>query len=180
MTSETPVREATDTEHVRLRAEDVEDLAVIAALLQDARAPLRETAYDPKERRFMAAFTRFRRELPHDPATCAGLTECPSALIFDCIDAVRHRGLEQISMDDPLTLLTIATEPGDKRLFNIDLLFDEGCEIRLASDCIDCRIEDFGEAVPAARTPCDHFAETAEGDASPTRTGAAGEPERHT
>ena len=179
MTSEKPVRKAIDAEHVRLRAEDVEDLAVIAALLQDARAPLRETAYDPKERRFMAAFTRFRRELPYDAATCAGLTECPSALIFDCIDAVRHRGLEQASMDEPLTLLTIATEPGDKRLFNIDLLFDEGCEIRLASDCIDCHLEDFGEAVPAARTPCDHFADTAERDA-PSLVDGASEPERRT
>ena len=50
------------------RRPTAEDLAVIAAFLQDARIPLREMVYSRRsERRFMAAFTRYRREQQADP-----------------------------------------------------------------------------------------------------------------
>ena len=61
---------------LRLKAADCEDLAIIAAFLQDARIPLREMVFAPGERRFMAAFTRYRREKQADPSSCDGLTEC--------------------------------------------------------------------------------------------------------
>ncbi len=82
------------SDRLRLRAADCEDLAVIAACLQDARVPLKEMAFAPAERRFMAAFTRYRRELQADPSSCEGLTECPSALVFDEIEEVKYRGID--------------------------------------------------------------------------------------
>jgi len=136
----------------RLRAEDVEDLAVIAALLQDARITVRDMAYDHAERTFMAAFTRYRHE-----AAGSVPSEVTAALIFGCIEGVQHRGVETSDLERQLTLLTVATEPGDSKLFHIDLLFDGGAQIRLKSDCIHCRLEDFGKIVPASTPPLRHF-----------------------
>jgi hypothetical protein len=146
-------------EAVRLRAEDVEDLAVIAALLQDARITLREMVFDPEANSFIAAFTRYRRELLADPTGCEGLTERGSVLRLDCIRAVKHKKLDPADLDRELTLLTIATAPGDRHLFHVELVFDEGVQIQLRTDCIDALLEDFGEARRSVKTPCDHFAE---------------------
>lgn len=143
---------------VRLRAEDVEDLAVMAALLQDARVALREMVFDPEEKHFIAAFTRYRRELQDDPESCVGLTETGVALRFGCITQVKHRHLDPDEFERQLTLLTIATEPGERQLFHIDLVFEGGPEIQLRTDCIDVLLEDFGEPRPCRVSPCDHFA----------------------
>ena len=47
---------------LRLKAGDARIWRVIAACLQDARIPLREMVFSPDERRFAAAFNRYRRE----------------------------------------------------------------------------------------------------------------------
>jgi hypothetical protein len=154
-----PMSEVMEEKPVRLRAEDVEDLAVMSALLQDARIKLRDMLFDPEERRFIAAFTRYRRELQADPTSCEGLTERRSALRFDCIASVKHKKLDPDELDRELSLLTVATAPGDRHLLHIELIFDEGVQIQLRTDCIDALLEDFGEARRCRKTPCDHFAE---------------------
>jgi hypothetical protein len=146
-------------DRLRLRAADAEDLAVIAACLQDARIPFKEMAFLPEDRRFMAAFTRYRRELLADPTSCEGLTECQSVLVFEAIDCVKFRGLDPAALDAEHNLLTIATEPGKEHLIHIDLVFEGDGWIQLRTDKIACRLEDLGEAVPCRRTPCDHFAQ---------------------
>ncbi|MFO1068326.1 MAG: DUF2948 family protein [Geminicoccaceae bacterium] len=146
------------SDKLRLRADDWEDLAVIAACLQDARGALSEMAYLPAEKRFMASFTRYRRERQADPTTCDGLTECQSVLVFDGIEEVKHKGLGDTPADRELGLLTIATEPGRDRLIHVDLVFAGDKQIQLRTDRIAARLDDFGEPVPARVTPCDHFA----------------------
>lgn len=142
---------------LKIRAEDVEDLAVIAALVQDARTRLRDMVFDDKEHRFMAAFTRYRRERQPDPSSNEGLTERPTALLFDCVDEVKHRNIDTSDFEQPLDLMTIATEPGSRHLFHITLIFDQEREIQLRADCLDVRLDDFGEVKPASRLPYDHF-----------------------
>ncbi len=139
---------------LKLRAEDAEDLAVMAAVLQDARAPLKEMVFDPEARRFLVALRRYRRECLPDPcAACDGLTETSCVLGFLDIEAVRHRGLDLGQPDKELSLLTIATEPGASCLVHIRLVFAGGAEIRLESDCIRAWLEDFGEPRPAPTPP---------------------------
>jgi hypothetical protein len=142
-------------ERLRLRAADAEDLAVIAACLQDARATLQEMAWLKDDRRFVTAFTRYRRELHPDPRSCEGLTEVMSVLTFDGIDEVKHRGLAPDTPED-LVLLTIATAPGRTHLVHIELVFQGEAAIQLRTDAIAARIEDFGEPCPSTVTPCDH------------------------
>ena len=63
------------TGKLRLKATDPEDLAVIAACVQDARASVREMLFAPDERRFAAAFVRYRRESqPGRVGLVSGLT----------------------------------------------------------------------------------------------------------
>jgi Protein of unknown function (DUF2948) len=147
------------SEKLRLRAADPEDLAVIAACLQDGRTCLREMVFSPAERRFAAAFTRYRRERMKDWSSCDGLTECPAALVLDDIDEVKYRGLDGAQPGKELVLLTIATEPGKRHLIHIDLVFEGDAQIQLRTDRIACRLDDFGAAEPCKVTPCDHLGE---------------------
>ena len=147
------------TTKLRLRATDAEDLAVIAACLQDARVTVREMLFSPDERRFAAAFIRYRREDQSDWSSCEGLTECPSALVFDGIEGVKYRGLDPAKLDRELGLLTIATAPGKEQLIHVDLVFEGDIHIQLRTDAIDCRLDDFGPVAPCKVTPCDHLSE---------------------
>jgi hypothetical protein len=145
------------SEKLRLKAADAEDLGVIAACLQDARGALKEMVFAPDDRQFAAAFTRYRRERQKDWSSCEGLTECPSAVVFDDIDEVKYRGLDSADPDRELSLLTIATEPGKNHLIHIDLVFAGDAHIQLRTDRIACRLDDFGEPEPCKITPCDHL-----------------------
>ncbi len=147
------------TDKLRLKAGDPEDLTVIAACLQDARVTLREMLFTPTERRFVAAFKRYRRERLPNWSDCEGLTECLSALVFDGIAEVKYRGLDPAQPDKELVLLTIATEPGKSHLIHIDLIFEGEAQIQLRTDHIACRLDDFGAPEFAKVTPCDHLSE---------------------
>jgi hypothetical protein len=146
-------------ERLRLRATDPEDLAVIAACLQDARVTLKEMVFAPDERRFMAAFVRYRREALDDWHSCDGLTECDAALVFEGVAEVKHRGIDPSREAQVLELLTIATEPGRDHRLHIDLVFAGDAQIQLRTDLINCRLDDFGDPVACATTPCDHLGE---------------------
>ena len=145
------------SDKLRLRATDAEDLAVIAACLQDGRVSLKEMVFSPQEHRFMAAFTRYRRERLKDRSSCVGLTECQAAVIFEGIADVKYRGLDADEPSKDLVLLTIATVPGREHLIHINLVFEGDAQIQLRTDQISCRLEDFGAAQPCRITPCDHL-----------------------
>mgnify|MGYP001248637534 CR=1 FL=1 len=147
------------SEKLRLKATDAEDLGVIAACLQDARTALREMVFSPQERRFAAAFTRYRRERQADWSSCEGLTECLSALVFEEIDEVKYRRIDADHPDREMVLLTIATEPGKSHLIHIDLVFAGDVHIQLRTNRIACRLDDFGQPEPCRVTPCDHLGE---------------------
>jgi hypothetical protein len=155
------------SDKLRLRATDCEDLAVIAACLQDARIPLREMAFLPAERRFMADFVRYRRERQPDWDSCDGLTECQAVLTFEGVEEVKYRRLDPSDLARELTLLTIATAPGREPLIHVELIFAGDAVIQLRTAAIACRLEDFGEAVPCRETPCDHFAASMPGWTTP-------------
>jgi hypothetical protein len=153
-----------DRRRLRLCARDGEDLAVVAACLQDARIPLREMCFSAAGRSFMAAFTRFRRERLADPAHGGGegLTQSRSALVFRRVTAVRHRGLDRLGDDAELELLTIVAEAGGgdggpTAATTVTLVFAGEAAIRLQVEAIDCCLEDFGEPWRSPVTPRDHF-----------------------
>jgi Protein of unknown function (DUF2948) len=140
-------------ERLRLRAVDANDLSVIAACLQDALIPLAEMAYLPDQRRFMAAFTRFRRECLADPACCDGLTQCQSVLTFEQVEAVKHSGLDERFGGIRLELLTMLAEPGEDGLTHVTMVFAGEAAIQLRVRALAATLEDFGEPWGATVTP---------------------------
>lgn len=138
---------------LRLRAMDADDLQVVAACLQDALIPLREMAYMAEERRFLAAFNRFRWECLTDPGDAAGLTLCQSVLRIDHVDAVQYRGLDGDLGGVKFELLTMMTEPSDQGGQRITLLFAGDVAIRLQVSDIKVALQDFGDAWVAEVAP---------------------------
>ena len=132
-------------ERPRLSARTVEDLAVVAALLQDAIVPLGDMAFLADERSFVLALNRFRWEAGVDtPArerTHAGLR-------FDTVRRVRYRGIRRSDRGRFLSLLTISYDDGV-----VVLHFAGGGMIRLEVDDLRCALEDFGEPWPTPSTP---------------------------
>jgi hypothetical protein len=141
------------TDPLRLKAVDADDLSVMAACLQDALIPLSEMVFMPGEGRFLAAFTRFRRECLAAPDTTDGLTQCQSTLTFAGVEAVRHHGLDPRFGGVRLEFLTMVAEPEEDGLISVVLIFAGDMAIQLRVRAIEATLCDFGDAWPAAAAP---------------------------
>jgi hypothetical protein len=126
---------------------------VIAACLQDALIPLSEMVYLPDERRFLAAFTRFRRECLADPDRCEGLTQRQSVLTFERVEAVKHHGIDPRFGGVKLEFLTMVAEPGEGGLVTIVLIFAGDMALQLCARGIAATLCDFGDPSPAHAAP---------------------------
>jgi hypothetical protein len=132
---------------LKLKAEDAEDLRAIAAVTQDAIAPLHDLAFLPDERRFVIALNRFCWE--SDADTADGVFERTNCgLCFEHVTRAETRGFEGKRRDDMLVLLTM-TEAGGK----VTLSFAGGHDLRLTVDRLECRMDDFGEPWPTKTRP---------------------------
>lgn len=138
---------------LRLKAVDAEDLAVMAACLQDALIPLHEMVYLMNERRFLAAFTRFRRECLADPTRCEGLTQCHSVLTFNDVERVQHHGIDPRFGGVKMEFLTMVAQPADDGQVSVILLFAGDMALQLRMRAIDATLCDFGEPWPAPAAP---------------------------
>ena len=97
-----------------LRAEDAEDLPVLAALAQDAVLTVGDIAYDPRRRQLALLVSRFRWE-DADAARAEGrpYERVRALLVLGDVLRVRHDGIDR---DDPalvLSLLDLGWQPGD-------------------------------------------------------------------
>ena len=157
---------------LKLSARDADDLAVIAACVQDALAPIGEIAFLPAERRFVLAINRFRwdqldatklaargvdRPLPRQRTDATFLEpggkgpayeRVHSGLRFENVTSVRSRGIDLRDRERILELLTIQAEPGA-----VSLIFAGGATIRLGMTELCCYLEDFGDAWPTRWRP---------------------------
>ena len=151
------------TSRLKLRAEDRDDLKVIAACLQDALIPLSDIHYIDGERRLVMVANRFRWEncpdLPEAPSgqtdgvDCGNYERVNCGILFDNITAVRRRGLDQRDRGRILELLTMDIETGDHGRTAVVMVFAGGAAIRLEGENIKCRISDIGEPWPTQFRP---------------------------
>ena len=156
---------------LKLKAHDAEDLAVVAAVAQDALVPVREMAYQPADRRFVLVLNRFGwdrankddlladrdasdrlasgRDAPFwDTADQAPYERTLAGLTFEMVDAVQTRGIDLRHRDRILELLTVRAEPGA-----VLLVFSGDATIRLDVAEISCYLEDFGASWPTRVLP---------------------------
>ena len=130
---------------VRLRARDVEDLPVIASLLQDAIVPLGDIAYIKDEKSFVMVLNRFRWE---EEARGGAPERVHAGLRFDRVERVQYRDIDTRDRGQFLSLLTIAHADGV-----VSLHFADGGAIRLEVGGLACALEDLGEAWPTRSVP---------------------------
>ena len=139
----------TMTGGLKLRATDAEDLAVIAACLQDAVLPLAEMTFQPAESRFVMVASRFRWEDADGERVEGRIYErVHCGVRFDEVKAVRVRDIEQNKPSRILELLTLDAGDG-----YVDLIFAGGGVIRLEMKRLLCHLEDIDEPWPTQWRP---------------------------
>lgn len=168
---------------LKLRAQDAEDLRVLAAVLQDALVPLGDVAFQRRQRRFVMVANRFMWEdetetealemaasspqprAPEGDATFDDEMPPPRfrrvncGLRFEPVERVQARGIDLRQRDQILNLLTI-----DRRSESLTLMFSDGAAIRLLGRSIRCQLEDLGEPWPTDRRPSHRLDEDGQPD----------------
>ena len=156
------------TAALKIIARDAEDLAVVAACLQDALIPLNEMRYLPQERRFIMVANRFRWEraakgstepAPEGDASFdadedfGAQQRTNAGICIDRVLAVRSRNIDRARPDDFLSLLSVQLD-GNKLAF----LFAGGGVIQVEIEALALYLSDLGKAWPTQWQP-DHAAD---------------------
>jgi hypothetical protein len=128
---------------LRLVAQDVEDLRVISALVQDAVLPVTEMTHDPRRRRFALMLNRFRWE-DHDAAQSAGrpFERVRSVLVVEDVLKVQSFGFDRADKDLVMSLLTIDFTAGPEGAGRLILTLAGDGAIALEVDALDLRLDD--------------------------------------
>ncbi|MEQ8965700.1 MAG: DUF2948 family protein [Azospirillaceae bacterium] len=172
----TPGAEGREPRPLRLRAADVEDLAIVSAALQDAIVAVGDIGWLPDDRRFAMVVNRFMWDAaPAEGATATGgdadtdegdvpvyhRTHC--GVRFERVRRVVARGVDLAERGRLLELLAIESvvDADGARML---LVFAGGAEIRLDAEAIDCRLEDLGTPWPTTRRPRHEIEDGAESD----------------
>ena len=137
------------TDILKLSANDLEDLTVISACLQDAVTLGSELQYLPKERKFAAVFSRFRWEDHHSDGEKRWVR---AGVHFNSVLGVQSKGFNR----DPntvLELLALEATSGPDGSASVQLSFAGGASVRLQLECIDCHLTDMGEPWAGRRLP---------------------------
>lgn len=137
---------------LRVRAEDHEDLTVIAAYLQDAVVPVSEMSFEAEDHRFVMVAGRFRWEIAPDGKPRQGqdtpFERVHTGIRFEGVKSVRTRGIDRRDRSLILNLLSIAYGDGA-----VDLVFAGESTIRLDVDSLSCHVEDLGTPWPTVFFP---------------------------
>ena len=130
----------TESKPLRLLAEDVDDLKVISASVQDAVLKAENLKYDRKQRRFTLEINRFQWE---DASKRGPKTRVRSLLAFDGVLNVKTRAVTKADPDMVLSILSVnfeaASEPPGGR---VSVLFSGDGELALEIEALDVTLLD--------------------------------------
>jgi hypothetical protein len=150
----------TDFRPLKLRGEDAEDMAVIAACLQDAVVPVEDMIFRPGSENapgeFVMVAQRFRWEMlgpDEKPVEGDRYERVLCGITFQGVHRTRLSGIDRKGdRDGLLNLLTlVATE--EQGATRIDLVFAGDKAIRLEVARPDCTLEDYGLPWPTIFRP---------------------------
>lgn len=139
-----------DVRPVRLLAYDADDLAVVAALTQDAVFPANEMAWRPRERRFALLLNRFRWEEPNRKPP----ERVRSVLAIGEVTGVASDGVDR-GADMVLSLLSLTFEPGPDGAGHVLLTLSGDGAIRVAVEALDVQLCDVTRpyVAPSGKAP---------------------------
>ena len=147
-------------EELKLVALDRDDVAVVSAHVQDALVRVGDILWQPHERRFLVALSRF------DWVAAAGAhpergqkpdyRRCRTALRFDRVLSCKCRGIDQSDKEARLNLLAVEFAEGDTPAGVVTMTFSGSAVIRLEVECLEAELADLGEIFAADACP-NHF-----------------------
>ncbi|TAH36521.1 MAG: DUF2948 family protein [Alphaproteobacteria bacterium] len=139
---------------LKLRVEDVEDLSVVAMLLQDALVPVVDMAFLPSPstntHQFALIASRFCWE-----KSCQNIDKTHSAarrhtaFVIGNVKSVQYKGIDREDKNLILSLLTIFAD-NEK---NISLFFAGDGVVKIEIDCLSCVLQDMAEPWPTKFVP---------------------------
>ena len=147
------MKAAPSVQGLRLRAEDAEDLAVLAACLQDARVPVGAISFDGRRHRFAMALNRFCWECEGPRGSGQQHQRVATGLRIEGVQSVRVQGIDRGKADQVLELLSILGEAGPEGSATLTFVFAGGGAMRLEVECIDCYLADLDQPVPVPVRP---------------------------
>lgn len=128
---------------LRLKALDAEDLAVVAALVQDAVFPASEMKWDRKARRFAILLNRFRWEdAPKAEARKRSYERVQTVLAFEDVLKVQSQGVDKSDPDMVYSLLAIAFLPGEDGTGRLELTLAGDGAIALEVEALEVILQD--------------------------------------
>jgi len=128
---------------LRLKALDVDDLSVIATLVQDAVFPASEMKWDRRARRFAVLLNRFRWE-DRSAAERRGraFERVQTVLAIDDVQNVSSQGVTRGDENTILSLLMIEFEVGEDGTGALILTFSGDGAIRISVEAIEVTLKD--------------------------------------
>jgi hypothetical protein len=136
---------------LRLLAEDVDDLQVISAALQDALSTVGEIEYDPVGRRLTMALNRFCWE-------CSGEepVRIRAGLQLGGVLGVKSRDVLRDAKDALISILAVTFEPSpvaDDPGGAVLMHLAGGGDLRVEVECVDAVLTDLSEPWAAKAAP---------------------------
>lgn len=131
---------------LKLLAEDADDLAVVAAALQDAVTRIGDIRYEAKARRLTLSVNRYRWEGP-------GSERVRAALQLGSVLGVQARRLRRGVREAVIELLTVGFEPTDPPGGIITFTFAGGGDLRVIVECVDAILADVSTPWSTPRIP---------------------------
>lgn len=137
-----------ETEPLRLLAQDVDDLAVVSAALQDAVAKIGDIVFEARARRLTVAFNRFRWERDG-----RARERVRSGLQLGGVLGVQSRRLRRGAKDAVVELLAVTFEPGEAPGGAVVFTFAGGGDLRVEVECLEAVLADVSTPWPTPRAP---------------------------
>ena len=128
---------------LKLLAEDIEDLNVFSAYLQDSVIIANDIKFLPKTKKLICVFNRFMWE-DAEKGIFRGNKRIRSALVFDNVLVVKSQGINPKKKTKILEFLAIKTEIKNN-YFDIRLIFSGDSVLSVKAEEIDSSLEDFGK-----------------------------------
>lgn len=132
-----------DERPLHLVAQDVDDLKIISALVQDAVLPVTEMKHDAKRRRFALLLNRFRWEdRPQAEAMQRSYERVRSILVIEDVLRVQSYGFDRADKDLVLSVLSLDFAPGEEGTGRLTVTFAGDGAVALDVETLDLRLDD--------------------------------------
>ena len=131
-----------DDAPLRLIAQEMRDLEVLAALVQDAVFPITEMTYAKRQHRFALLLNRFRWEdSPAAKRKGRPFERVRSLLVFDTVLGVRSQNIDRGDHDAVLSLLSVGFSPKEQGGM-VEIVLAGGRALSLQVEALEATLTD--------------------------------------